>query len=1257
MNSVPVRKQAQKRRFSSRMHVGCGKQYNYSAKWAFEIPEEKFSDSQQVFLKNKCLLIAFLLAYFQNLSFETLGQDKHYHILCGLRSRVKQARENAFLLLESKLNDLFSVTKVQKTGPYEIRSTFKLLHKTYKCQFFVFTGLMNCIQLAHTYPQEYNDELMPIFLLQPNLEPGHLIFITNLNYYFGSVRSFCLACKQLFKRRYNSHMCKNKAYCFTCRKHVQTENTYLHSSLKQLFCDRNLIAKQAILKCEICNLPVYSDRCKSNHKKICYGSGSFGYFFDCCQKFIANISTIKLKLNHKCTDPPTCGICFKPKETDHLCRLRFERFQKDCPRLGFICIDFFTNTVVDDCAPCMAILLREDVERCHFTTYIIKHDKTTKTSNFVKKYLPEDLKQRPFQHKKIKHSSVLCTNIKKMLETKTLGTDCVSKLLPLILDFNFTCTTYIVQDSDSFMLLHLMKAFVANGICPNICRKGKNIILLDIPELSIRFLNSNNYLIGNEYEIAEQFEIAFTPMYFPYKYLTPENLNFKGTIPDLQFFHVFGDDIKTVESKVKFFNARKDLTWSLQDELESIGLQKLFLLAETMLDFCIECFNIQDSFMCKVKHQYVHPFAKPVCTLGSFVFKFYKIYFLNDFDIYTVNHEYGAPMRQVSQLEYEFVSYQEFCLKGEKCMSAFNNKNGQKYFKHCIPDLYSLTSNEAYFLNGDYYHAHYNDCPNNKNKTAESRHPFGGTYKDQNEKFYSKLTNLMEKYPEINKAHVIYECQFQEMKKSPNFKLFYDNHYIPHPLKRLCPRHTVRGGLSEVYAFKWSKVQFPGENFYSVDVNGLYSYCAVNFPYMVGKYDVLIGDDVNRLKISNERFFLDNQQIMGSILLTILAPTSLLHPFLPYRKKNKTVTLALCRECAENESFDCNHSDNLRAFTATYMLSEIEFALTLGYKILHIHEVHFYTKSEFILRDFVLKLNCFKIKATDCFKNCDSLHKKLKTCEIINSKMGLQNPDMITIDNVQPNLRKRNFYKLLCNSLFGKFIQHSNRSKLNYICDQEQLQNLFYSGALIEDFFCPNEKLCIMNTKVDERKIPCNRAQNLYIGSQITAYSREVIYKQLMEVQQIEGARIYQIDCDSLSFSLPLGTDCCLNVSPSLGDFKHVYSGEIVGFYSLGQKQYCINYKSCDQVKSSFKISGLSLKTRHGSDDLTENSFESFLNNVVKGISSSKVFNQEMKRTDFKKFSVLTYQQKYTLTNNLSKKRFVNIFDDRLATYPFGFKV
>ena len=164
------------------------------------------------------------------------------------------------------------------------------------------------------------------------------------------------------------------------------------------------------------------------------------------------------------------------------------------------------------------------------------------------------------------------------------------------------------------------------------------------------------------------------------------------------------------------------------------------------------------------------------------------------------------------------------------------------------------------------------------------------------------------------------------------------------------------------------------------------------------------------------------------------------------------------------------------------------------------------------------------------------------------------------------------------------------------------------------------------------------------------------MYRHLLKLLEIPECKIYQIECDSIFFSLPRDVECPLGISPCLGDFKEIYSDEINSFYSLGQKQYCINLlKDNSKTDTIFKVSGLSLQNDFNQSLLSENTFEQFLDKFCEGENVSKQFKHKRFKSDFFNLKVISYQQKYTLTNRLSQSRFVNCFDDRFTTYPFGY--
>ena len=160
--------------------------------------------------------------------------------------------------------------------------------------------------------------------------------------------------------------------------------------------------------------------------------------------------------------------------------------------------------------------------------------------------------------------------------------------------------------------------------------------------------------------------------------------------------------------------------------------------------------------------------------------------------------------------------------------------------------------------------------------------------------------------------------------------------------------------------------------------------------------------------------------------------------------------------------------------------------------------------------------------------------------------MEFEMPLMLSEDTVNPNVSKRNFYKLCGNSFFGKFLQRTDRESLVFINDQSQLNDLYYSENEILDVMPLNENICIASIKKQTPKRVPNRKFNIYIGGQITANARIFIHQKLALLSQMPNVKIFKIDCDSLIFSCKEIEDLPLNISPCIGHFKHEVDGEIL---------------------------------------------------------------------------------------------------------------
>ena len=275
-------------------HVGnSNRHYNY--KWAIDVPPiASFA--------YKCLLTCTILALAQ-LDFFESKENKAFTYLTWIISKVQSKQNYAVKLMEKKLEMLFSVTDLKRTGPYELKATIILLSQIYKCQFFIFDSLHNSSKVYFMYPKKYDDALKPIFFYRPRFDSSHLIFIRNLNSYFKAHGAICFVCFRQFKCNRTarcSHLCRERKTCFACRRFFQTKDTYINAKIDPLFCDK-LITSEITFKCPICNCDIYSKKCLKGHKRFCNGAGYFGYKCSQCNKFTycKNNTSQDLRLKHE----------------------------------------------------------------------------------------------------------------------------------------------------------------------------------------------------------------------------------------------------------------------------------------------------------------------------------------------------------------------------------------------------------------------------------------------------------------------------------------------------------------------------------------------------------------------------------------------------------------------------------------------------------------------------------------------------------------------------------------------------------------------------------------------------------------------------------------------------------------------------------------------------------------------------------------------------------------------------------------------
>jgi len=418
---------------------------------------------------------------------------------------------------------------------------------------------------------------------------------------------------------------------------------------------------------------------------------------------------------------------------------------------------------------------------------------------------------------------------------------------------------------------------------------------------------------------------------------------------------------------------------------------------------------------------------------------------------------------------------------------------------------------------------------------------------------------------------------------------------------------------------------------------------------MIGKYETLIGQSLNDLKIIDNKFYYQNLKVMGAIFLSIIPPKTLLYPFLIYKASDGVTYNTLCQKCCENRTKKCNHSDIERAIVGTYMFNEIEYALELNYTILHIFECHVYTQSDYILKDFVNQLLYCKTIASNCFENLKSESDRQVYSEKLNQQMNFTGNLTINPINVQPNEAMRYFYKLAQNSFFGKFGQRSDFARNVYCSTQEEIESILSETVTLNDVYTINDELCCLNYTDQVTSKPSLKT-NVYISAQITSYAREDVHEHLMKLAA-QNVKILKVNCDSILFVLQSTEICPLTLSHAAGDFKNEIVGQILNYFAIGAKNYIIIYRdNKGQLCHLNKISGLSLNSKPSVNDENYKDFVQKLNSELS--VSLRILNKKRK-IDWKNLTIESFIENFTISNTFQLRRIIK--ETKSITLPFGF--
>ena len=473
---------------------------------------------------------------------------------------------------------------------------------------------------------------------------------------------------------------------------------------------------------------------------------------------------------------------------------------------------------------------------------------------------------------------------------------------------NFKGYTFITHNSKGYDCHFILKWLIVQGIKLYCIYNGAKIMFMEIPKLSIRFINSLNFLQMPLKSFLKTFSMSeLKKGYFPHYFNKECNKNYVGTMPSKKHY---GYNQMKPDERSKF------LKWYE----EHVSEKYVFYFKNEILEYCRSDVDILRRGIMKLREDFIQlENIDPLryITIASVCMTIYRSNYMPKKTIAIVP-EY-AKTDNFSKMSIIWLNYMS---NGANIKHALNG--GEKKLtiddKTYKVDGFCEETNTVYEFYGCFWHG----CPkcyrpniiNTKNQKDM------GTLNDQTIEKCEAIKN-------VGYNHVsTYECQ---LTKNKEFQKFAKN-FTQEIVEPLNPRCAFYGGRTNatklLYNFK------DNECGRYVDFCSLYPTVQYYQKYPIG----------HPTKIFNPEKY--DKSWYGLIKCKVIPPRKLDHPVLPQRIKvdsYEKLVFTLCKTCAEKRNQnEFKHTDTKRSFIGTWTTDEVNKAIDKGYKVLRTYEVwHF----------------------------------------------------------------------------------------------------------------------------------------------------------------------------------------------------------------------------------------------------------------------------------------------------------------------------
>ncbi len=382
-------------------------------------------------------------------------------------------------------------------------------------------------------------------------------------------------------------------------------------------------------------------------------------------------------------------------------------------------------------------------------------------------------------------------------------------------------------------------------------------------------------------------------------------------------------------------------------------------------------------------------------------------------------------------------------------------------------------------------------------------------------------------------------------------------------------RRAFHGGRTCVFQAHVDTRDTPGMTIDYVDVTSLYPYVNSSCEYPFGRGETVKLDPPTE---DPDEIMHIVSHVFGFVECDVVCPPDLLHPILPSYHNNRLV-------------FDLTPKTR-RVFTSPELWKAVD---DKGYRVTKIYRfMHWSKQCTGIFKDYMLKFLKLKQEATGWDgKMLDGVQVSTaeEKAEWV-AKYAKEEGVQLDVEKVDYNPGLRAIAKLCMNSLWGKFGQRSNQTKVKYCESMEKVYKVFNKGCEVSSVneVEGTDMHEVVFKEAENRLVDPDTGGSLDVGESIlnfnnceaiaaftTCWARLVLYEALDTLQE----RVIYCDTDSVVYHSMPGEEG-IDLGDKLGEWTNEVGlgNSIIEFVAAGPKSY--GYLTSDG-KAEVKCKGVRL--------------------------------------------------------------------------------